>query len=243
LIIIREWPLRILTPTAIGLDLHWPTRSAGEALGGDEQIASALSARWQMSLSFDLSRRVDVLAYRGMKASLKGRYVAVRFPIFDPARVRRSEARWPALVPEGISFSDGSFFLDDTGFASADIVTTVAIDADLRAETIVLDVSTIGDALGFGHYLSITDLSLPAGAQDWLYIVTGTEDPDSGTRTFTIAPPLRSAISIGDEVQIGRPMSLFRLRDDFSGSLSLEQGRFGQVSMDFVEVMRRDSEA
>lgn len=241
--IVKDWPLRILTPTAIGLDLYWPTRSTGEALGGDEQIGSALSARWQLSLTFSINREARVRTYRGVKASLKGRYVAVRFPIFDPFRVSVVDAGGLPLTPGGIPFSDGAFFSDGTGFASPDVTTTVTAVAALRSETIELDVGSINDALGFGQFLSVLDPALPLNAQDWLHVITDVGELADEKRTFTIAPPLRNAVSIGDEVKIGRPMSLFRLKDDMSGSVSMQYGRFGQPSMDFVEVMRRDSEA
>lgn len=238
--IIKDWPLRTLIPTSVSLDLHWPTRSAGEALGGDEQIGSALSARWQMSMSFGLSDEARGRAYRGVKAGIKGRYVAVRIPICDPFRVHYGDALWPT-TPVPTPLEDDVFFDDGTGFAVPQIVTTMAADADLRDETITLEVDSINDALGFGHFLSVLDESLPIYAQDWLHVVTGVGDRTGDNRTFTIAPPLRADIASGSEVQIGRPRSLFRLRDDLSGSAEMQLLRFGTPSMDFVEVMRRDS--
>lgn len=238
--IVKDWLGQTLTPVAIGLDLYWPTRSAGEALGGDEQIGSSLSARWGMTLDFNIRGQTQVRAYRGIKAGLKGRYVATRFAICDPFRIRFVDADWP--VPSApIPFSDGTYFSDGTGFASPDVTTTVAAASALRSEEITLKVSTINDALGFGHFLSVTDPTLPVDQADWLYMVTGVLERSGNNRTFTIAPPLRAAASIDNEVRIGRPRGLFRLRDDMSGAAAFDFGRFGKPSMDFVEVMRRDS--
>lgn len=226
---IVSWPLNTLYPTEISLELMWNTRGGGAGLNGIEQIVSPLSALWSMSITLNVGTEEWLRGYRALKAEMKGRFGWIRFPLFDPHRVRRADAGWDDSAP--IPFSDGTFFSDGSGFASPDITTTVAVAGEIGDEEVAFVVDpTLNDALGTGHYLSIND---------YLHLVVRPLEKAGDNRIYKIAPPLRADIASADEVKIGRPTMLCRLADDKSGSVSLKYGRFGEPHLDFVEVLAR----
>lgn len=228
---IVEWPIDALVPKEIGLNLAWNSRDGGAGLNGVTQIVSPLSALWEVSLALGLAGNVRVRAMRAVMAEIKGRYGWVRFPIFDPFRVRFADAGWDEPVLPGIPFSDGSLFSDGTGFRYPDIATTVEAVGELGAEEITLDVGSIDDALGTGQFFSIND---------YLYMVVRPLTISGSNRVFKIAPPLREDVAVNDEVKIGRPTILCRLVDDRSGFANLSYGRFGEARLDLVEVLERE---
>jgi len=162
-------------------------------------------------------------------------------PIFDPFRVRFADAGWPEMPepvdgPVPVDWTGPVPWSDPTPWAGTDIETTVQIGAIKGAELIVLDTNAMGDALGTGHFISIND---------YLYLTTRTHTlQGSGGdyyRPFDIGPPLREAIQPGDVVKIGRPTILCRLAEDRSGTIRLKFGRYGQPSMEFIEVLQREA--
>lgn len=230
---IVDFPFKTLVPVEIGIDAAWNSRSGGEGMNGVTQIVSPLTALWEMSVLFNLTRESQGRAWRAVKMEMKGRYGWVRFPIFDPWRVRLADAGWPPAVAGGIPHSDVAFFSDDSGYAYPDITTTVKAAGEIGDEEITLAIDDLGDALGAGHVFSIND---------FLYLVIRRLGEGAGvTRTFRIGPPLRADVAVGDVVQIGRPTILCRLVDDRSGAIRMKWGRFGEPSMEFVEVLERDA--
>lgn len=227
---IIDWPFRTLTPVEIGIDHAWNSRDGGAGLNGVTQIVSPLSGLWEMSVTFSQAREAKNRAYRATKMKMKGRFGWVRFAIFDPFRVRFADAGWPE-PSGGIPFSDGEFFSDGSGFASPDITTTVGAAGLLGAEEVALNADMMNDALGVGHFFSI---------DDYLHLVTGIGPLVGSSRTYEIGPPLRADVTVGDEVKIGRPTILCRLADDRSGAIRMRFGRFGEPSMEFVEVLERE---
>lgn len=223
-----DWPLCTLTPVEIALDHAWHSRDGGAGLNGVTQVVSPLSSLWEMSLSFSLFRATRIRSYRAIKMRLMGRTNHVRFPLFDPYRVRFGDAGWPE--PPGIPFGDGSFFDDGTGFAGPDVSTTVSLAGSLGDDEVRFNVSSINDALSGGQFFSI---------DDFLYLVVGLGDKVGNNRTFRILPPLRADIAVGDIVKVGRPTLRCRLVDDRSGAVNMRLGKFGEPTMEFVEVLER----
>lgn len=229
---ILTWPLCVLTPVEIGVELIYASRSPGEPWAGRRQIISPLVSEWRLAMTLNLGTELRVRAFRALKAALKGRFTAINVPLFDPFRVRFEDAGWAAPTPPGISFSDGAFFSDGSGWAYPDVATTVAVAAEEGSEEITLEVASIGDALGVGHFLSI---------DDFLYVVRfgGYGERVDQNRTFGIAPELRADVAAGAVVRIGRPQMRARLAEDASGTAALRFGKFGQPVVEFVEVGER----
>lgn len=225
---------RVLTPIEIGLNFAWMTRDGGAGLNGVTQIASPLTGLWEVSLVFEQVTNARARYYRALKMQAKGRYCWIRVPIFDPFIINREDIGIPpGTLPlhwdEGVLWSDGS------GWALSDIRTTTSGVTNLGAEEINLAITgNLDSILGLGHYFSIND---------YLYMITSVGDlVSSKVRTYGIGPPLRETVAANSVVMVGRPTILCRLADDRSGSIRLRLGKYGQPTMDFIEVIDRAEE-
>lgn len=225
---IIDFPLCTLTPSIIGINFAWNSRSGGSGFNGVTQVVSPLSGLWELAYIFEMAKEKHGRTYRALKMEMKGRFGWVRLPIFDPWRVRFVDAGWPTVE---VPWSDEAPWSDETPWAFPDITTTVGADGLLGDEEITLEVASINDALETGHFFSIND---------YLYlIVRPVNDMTGGKRRFKIGPPLRQDVTVGDEVKVGRPTILCRLADDRSGSTTWRLGKFGEPSMEFIEVLER----
>lgn len=225
---IIDFPLCTLTPSTIAIDNTWFSRSGGAGLNGVTQIVSPLSSLWELSYIFQLAKESHGRAYRALKMEMKGRYGWVRLPIFDPWRVRYADAGWPT---DEVPWTGDVMWEDGVPWAMPDITTTVGVDGTLGDEEITLEVGSINDAMGRGHYFSVND---------YLHLIIRPLDSmTGGKRRFKIGPPLRADFTSGYEVKVGRPTILCRLADDRSGSAPFKLGKFAEPGMDFIEVLER----
>ncbi len=78
-----DWP-SVLVPHTIDLFPIEQTRSANRSLSGFQQVTEGVTGRWGYVLKFATLAPAGVLAFRGLKAALRGRSQSVKVPVFDP---------------------------------------------------------------------------------------------------------------------------------------------------------------
>ncbi|NVK57328.1 MAG: hypothetical protein HWE26_17125 [Alteromonadaceae bacterium] len=125
-----------------------------------------------------------------------------------------------------LSYGDGTQFSDGTGFALPEAVNpAAAADAPVGARIIQLS-GTLGEVLAVGAVFSIND---------FLYRVAAN---DSGTVTFN--PPLRTALTAGDAVEVNAPKIRVRFVDDAAAEAAHEFASYGApFFLDVIEAFDR----
>lgn len=208
--------------------LSFNTRSGGVAIDGTEQIISPLSERWKFSAVFPIFNEVSARSVRIAKSKLKGRFNYLLLRICDQYRITRRDIG--AISSGGVPHSDGAYFSDGTGYASASPSSPIMVDAAANAGQVVVRASDFGGAMSAGVFFSI---------DYYLYQVDGWSLSSDGlTYTLDISPPLRKAVPAGSDADFDAK-SLWRLEDDDGGPLALKIGKFGSVTLNLVEPIGR----
>lgn len=222
-----DWPAGL--PYKARLNQMGATIGGGRSIGGAEQVVVSPSHRWFASIEVPLlGRRDRILAFRALKAKLKGRANLVRIgprdKYFAPwGTDAYGRLRVPALFrhPE----LDGTPYADNvSSLTSGLIVATVAANAAINATSIQITVAT-GGALEPGQYFSLA-------SGDRLHMIADITNVAGSTYTCTIWPWLRAAVSSEASVNLTRPTCAMRMTDDGGGWED-----FGPVvAMEFEEV-------
>lgn len=217
--------LRISDRTDPQLDFH--TRSGGVALNGAEQIVSPLSSVWRFRAVFPIVTKPQARAIRVLKSKLQGRFNFVRLRICDRYGISRRDVG--AWYPESdVSHSDGAYFSDGSGYSLAPPTSPVTSAGAAGDLTLTVRASDFNDAMSSGVFFSVND---------WLYQVDNWELVGTDY-VMEISPPLREAVAI-DDIADFDPKCLWRLDTDLEGSLDLQIGKFGAVTLSLVEPITR----
>ncbi|MEF2550005.1 hypothetical protein VQ042_01330 [Aurantimonas sp. A2-1-M11] len=207
-------------------DIENASRSGGVSTNGLEQIVGSGAGRWRASLGGIYVRtNAQVLAWRAFRLSLRGRTGTVLVSPFDGKRVNWPKDAYGRALHPGFTrrrHLDGTIYEDPEIPTESEVNATFAAAAARRATTVQIAVSQ-GEAIKAGQYLS--------PSEGRLHVVVGVIN----STTFSIEPPLRDAVTLGQAVNFTRPTCEMRLMDDGSGGLDLQLARTGMVSMDFVE--------
>lgn len=231
------------------------TRSGGMALNGDEQIISPLSARWEWSITVPIRTKDQARALRAILAQAKGRFNYLRVRVCDMYRISRREMGASPFTGE-VPHSDMTYFSDGSGYqlsgGSAEIASTIAGQTSFTVDP--------GFEISSGTFFSI---------DDWLYVITDVDDADispadgwvletgswvdtgywlegldwaeypplsTTNRTIHFEPPIRES---GGEEMLFNATAIWRLASDREGQLPLTIGKFGTVTINFVEPVGR----
>lgn len=217
-----SWP-PILRPSSEAWHLENTSRSGGVSLTGGEQVVSSGASRWRARLTLAIRKPAEVLAWRGLLASLQGRAGTVALGPKDTPQIA-----WPVneygrkVTPRSVGNPQlaGTIFADPPIVTNAIVIGQITVAAPLRATFIRYSITT-GAVLLPGHYIGI-------GGR--LYVVS-----ETGEGSCSIQPPLRTATPAGTAIEIQAPTTPMRLASDDSGELELQLMRFGTVSVDFQE--------
>lgn len=222
----KTWPAG-LYPRSISFDLENVSRSGGVSTNGQEQIVGSGAGRWIANYSaVPVTNADSILAWRALKASLRGRTGTVLVPVLEWFR-----APWP-IDPYGRLRSpkntrrarlNGTIFEDPEIPAESAIVASLSANASRRSTVVSITVVQ-GQKPSPGQYFSIGNR---------LHIITEA----FGANSYSIEPPLRATATAGTALNFSAPVCEMRLVDDGQGQLDLELGRFGVVNISFVEVV------
>lgn len=217
------WPSDVLAAASMEYFPRPLSRSAGLSLGGVEQIVSAGTMVWQVSLSLPTAKTPAIARqFFGLAAGMQGRVNIARIPVKDHLGYNET------FAPAKTGFTGGAFFSDGTGFISSGAQPVVTSSAVAVGETSVDMVLTdpVRPALSVGQRFS---------HNDFLYIVTAV----SGS-TISFQPGARAAIASGQTLATDPPYFKGRFASDDDGRRALEYGyRAGPVTLNFIEAFER----
>jgi hypothetical protein len=220
------WP-EWLVPRHMSWHIENASRSGGVATNGQEQVIGSMSGRWVVSL-LECPVRTDdeVLGFRALMTSLRGRSGTIVVPAFD----RQPRQNWPVdpydrvLSPENVRRTrlDGTIYQDPRIPAQSQITATFTAAAARRATTVSLAV-TAGAPIKVGQYFS------PRLGK--MHMITEA----LGGNQYRIEPPLRLPEASGAPIDLVNPSCEMRLADDDAGRIELQYGRYGFVTLNLVE--------
>lgn len=217
----------ILKPQAVSFNLRGQTIIGGVSLTGRTQVALLDSGYWIAQYSgIVVSTPAKVRAYRALAASLRGGAFQVRLPAVDC-----SQAPWPDgdADNEQVPYDDDALHDDDTGFYQP-VIAVVLDVAGVSGDSIVtVDVQNAGDIRPGMLF------SLDSGNR--MHVIRMVLSTVGSIQQWAISPRLRSAYSVGEELDFDDPRCLMRLSDEGAADLMLTTGKFGTPDMQFVEVL------
>lgn len=207
-------------------------KSGGEGVTGTGQVVYGNQPRWEAALKLSGFTKERVLAWRAIRARMRGRVNVLRVCLCDLYRPTWGAIGLPAgdidlLRGNGIPHDDDAYFSDDMGYEMEPVLLTAGTLA-AGAETMAFASSAITAALQSGNWFSY---------DDWPYQVTGVDAGDDET-TFTFEPPLRRAIPAGSEITL-RPTALMVFETDLEGRMPLNLGKRGEADINLVEWVNR----
>lgn len=129
-----------------------------------------------------------------------------------------------------IPHSDGSLFSDQTGYYQQVVDVETYVDADLRDNTIFMQLNRCGDLLG-GESFSINHPTW-----GWrLYEIATVEYTDATHVTVTFNPPLREAVPANTQIEFDRPRCVMRLKTPGAMDLTVAPWTFNSANVEFIE--------
>lgn len=203
-------------------------RSAGDGVTGAGQVIMGNQPRWEASLNLAGFTRDQVLTWRAIKASMRGRVNIVRVCVCD---MYRPTFRQNGITPppsNGIPHSDNALHSDNAGY-SQEFTVRMTETILAGATEMTVDASNAADAMTAGQFFA---------HNDWLYQITGIYDAGGGMTRYTFEPPLRRDIPAGDEIY-SQATALMAFTEDLDGRLPLDLGKRGVASINLVEWVNR----
>lgn len=202
-------------------------RSAGVAMDGGEQIASSLSQQWRWSILVPVFTKAHARALRVVKTRAKGRFNYLRIRLCDQYRITWRDIG--GVAPHSVPHSDGAYFSDGSGYAYSSPITTAAADAAEGATQVTVAGSVFGGYMTAGVWFSV---------DGWLYHVDNWTQVGDNYR-LDISPPVRAAITAGDEADFNA-VALWTMRTDDEADIELRVGKLGNVRINLSEPIGRD---
>lgn len=227
------WPIDALKPRSATPHLAERTLSGAASLTGQTQVSATDAGIWTCSYEgFPVVTRNRVIMWRALQAYLEGRLNVIDVPLYDyevDFSPVATDLDWKALLTS-VPHSDGAYFSDGSGYAIDEItdITTTA-SAALRATSVTVSV-TYGPELQPGM---IFELNHATKGPRW-YMV---KSYNSTTGALTFRPPLREAISSGDQLRFTNPKCRMRLSSDDAMLLKLDAPGHGFPNVSFVEAL------
>lgn len=217
-----------LIPSAVLFDIENVSRSGGVSTNGMEQVVGSGVGRWTARLAdIRIRTNAQILTWRAFKHGLRGRAGTILVSPYDGKRTNWPVDEYGRVLHPGFTRRrqlDGTIYEDPEIPTASQVNATFAANAAARATTVQITVAQ-GSAIKAGQYFS------PSAGR--LHVVTAVLSATS----FSIEPPLRQAVSLGQAVNFTRPTCEMRLASDDSGSLDIQIARFGIVSLDLVEAI------
>lgn len=212
------------------------TSSAGRGLDGRRQVLSSENRVWQARLVFPMydlasAQRADVVGDQ-----LAGRKNVLRVPVLNagtltyggnlPAFQAAAGASATDIAAGGLSFSDQTGFSDGSAFAlPAPDPVTVRTGAP-AGQSFVSVLGFIGRHARVGAFFSVSD---------FLYRIESNADGE-----IVFNPPLRTALAVGDEIEVSAPRVRMRLTSDDGWQPATEFQAWSQsFSVELEEVFDR----
>lgn len=219
------WPLDVLPPRNLAFDLAPRSLSGPASVSGIAQVAASDAAIW--TATYDAVPIVDdqkVKAWRAIDMLTEGRL----FPVLLPF------TRFYQPVPEGaednglydaVPHSDAALFSDGTGYVGR--VIDVALAGSIAPRSVSANVVI--------NYAARLEPSQHFSIGERLYRLRTVVYTSETTAGITFRPPLREAASLGTQLEFDDPVCRMKLASPGEMKLSLEYGRWGFPTVNFIE--------
>lgn len=216
------WPRALFPAAEVRWTLQHRTIQGGIPVElGPRMSGTTGGGLWVCEMSgIWLRKREQIMAARALDAILDGGLTSI---VVGGCESRF--ATW-ARPTDPVPHSDGAPFSDDTFYAGASPVGTVAADAALRATTLTITLPDGASLMG-GEAISINH---PTRGQRRYTIARVGEAGE-----VTIRPPLREAVTAGTEVDFATGACVMRMANAAEFFETIRLGRFSNLSPVFVE--------
>lgn len=212
-------PRDLMRVTAVDWDIDWRERGASrEATDGSQQLVIGGAPRWVGTAALAL-RPQDILRWRAIRDTARGRTGLYRIPMVDPIGFSAT-----GLGSHG--FSTGEPFSTGEGFADRPVLEAVAPSAAGATEVRVVSRAP-AVPLKAGMFLSFGD---------WPVRITAVLT-EGGVITLTVAPFLRTAIAEGELIDL-EAFGIFEVPDG-SGNPGYGLSRVSEPSLTLREWVNR----
>lgn len=212
---ILQWPFAIYSGE-VGINLVTQNRSGGASLSGLTQIAGKPVQLWSFTMDTNTLHPKVVRLFRATLARARGRRSIFRVPIRDPRYEAKPRTGAELPGPVRIRHSHGAPFSSGASYRINGNNARVTVN---QGETEMTTNEDIRDHMAKGVFFGI-------GGD--LHVCTGVDG-----ETVHFEPAARRN-HFTNQISF-RPSLYARLTDDRSGSLALEQGRWGASRISFIE--------
>lgn len=210
---IDAWP-DVLVPQSIGRpDLRGAVTTGTRTNTGAEQRVYSGAGRWEFRYSIPVHTRTKVLAASAMMDRLRsGESIVLK--IYDMQRAYGLDGETPAATLSG------------SVAAGATSLTLTAVTGRIEP----------GVHFSIGQRLyRVNRITSGSSYTDETVWTDGEVLDDDGPITVAFLPPMRAAASSGAPVSFDNLICLADLKDVTEGDIDLDLGKFGTLSLTFVE--------
>lgn len=207
----------------LGFNITARTRSGGPSMGGREQIVSSGNALWTATGTVRIRTPAMVREWRRMLWALEGRANAL---LIGPCDCRNGGFVPPGAPRISVPHDDTTPFDDGTMYSQGGLSPTVVDNIGVAGTNIVNIYPLSGVNILPGTYI---------GFDNRLYGIMSVVKMGFFLQ-LTLKPRLRDNVTTSSVVYLCDARAQMRLTDDSVGALELQLGRFGDVSLDLIEV-------
>lgn len=238
---IVDWPTALLPPQECRMAMGYNTQPGRDATNGMRRGRGHAGAKMRLHLiDIAVRDREQVRLVRALAAQMEGDSTLVRMrlpnwqgidgPFSRPWRERRLEH------PVGVPFSSGVYFSSGVGFDTTWLTGSLVEDAAINARTVHIAHDghlPAGCVISIDHAVAGRDEPQPLD-----YVLRRCWDEGGGVHRAELSPPLRVAAAAGTHVDFA-PVFVGVCVTDTPGFDALRYGRFGTVTLEFVEDLTR----
>jgi hypothetical protein len=220
------WPTSTLPFRDVMFARRNLSRSGGLTITGIEQVVQSASDFWAATVHLGkIHSGSQILAYRALQAQNWGRAGEWIIPVCSSYG-----------LPSELAAPDYSFSDDWSADFSIGPPPTTIPPAGGGLTTVLAARGARSITVGFEDPLMVPLPGMYFSIGNYLYVVATATSVGVRLYTITFAPGLRIAAPIETVVEFASPRCLMRLAQDNIGDLTLEQLRFSDITLNFVEV-------
>ena len=219
-------PRMLMASSSFTWEIDWRGQGSEESNSGFVQTVYNAFPRWYGTPQLVLKPE-DILAWRAVKTSARGRVNLYRVPIIDGISIDYADIP-PQFEERGIPFD--TRFRFDTGQGFEYQPYHIAKEfAPKGSSTLVVDTSPLPEKPPqIGQILSHDDLP---------FVVTEVLRVDDTTYELRVEMPLRSDVAAGNPIDL-IPYGLFVMTTDRVGATQYGPNLFARPTLSFVEYLR-----
>lgn len=232
-------PIMYLRPTRASFDnpgssVDGGVNGLGEAITMETSGGGIITATYERCvLQADDTERHEVINWLGARGN--GGYRFFNVPIINdgigPFPFINGKKR---PIIGGISHSDGALFSDTSGYSQATVYGEITEAAALNAGIVKMRVYGAARPLRWSDWFSIYHETKGWRAYRYWDVIEKTDEADP-VYTLAIAPPLREAVTVGQRVELARPMCVMKFPSSFTLPYDYEGWYQSRPTLSFTE--------